>query len=308
MRSISSVAAALPSMLEGLSLAARRCRPQNTRGAGSSSYRSSVEKPRLLLAEQEVVRRVEIVDDLFRRFFVLFEKASTNYRSTRRVRDLSVPRLDLSRSVPAPFKFVVLYFLSICHVPRLYRSLRLSSLLGQYRLSSDRGARSSRSFRSSPERHRRRRVGQPACATAFRELSIARRRESTPSDERDRSPCRSRSQEQLARRLDSRPPSNRRPPSRPSTAVTARFAYTPSHRANLSAMRKRTNNYRYSTYLKKSLKEPNFTMAQIAWLLSYERSEFFTHAFRCWAGRPPSQVRSASHEPSAGAKMQNFGA
>ncbi len=31
--------------------------------------------------------------------------------------------------------------------------------------------------------------------------------------------------------------------------------------------------------------EANFTMAQIAWLLGFERSEFFTHAFRRWAGR-----------------------
>jgi len=56
------------------------------------------------------------------------------------------------------------------------------------------------------------------------------------------------------------------------------------------------------------LKEPNLTMAQIAWLLGYERSESFTHAFRRWAGRTPSQVRSASHTESVGAKMQNFGA
>ena len=43
------------------------------------------------------------------------------------------------------------------------------------------------------------------------------------------------------------------------------------------------------------LKEPNLTMAQIGWLLGYERSESFTHAFRRWVGQPPSQVRSASH-------------
>jgi AraC-like DNA-binding protein len=53
------------------------------------------------------------------------------------------------------------------------------------------------------------------------------------------------------------------------------------------------------------VREPNFTMAQIAWLLGYERSESFTHAFRRWAGRPPSQVRSASQTESVDAKMQN---
>ncbi len=56
------------------------------------------------------------------------------------------------------------------------------------------------------------------------------------------------------------------------------------------------------------IREPNFTVAQIAWLLGYERPESFTHAFRRWAGRSPSQVRSASHTESVGAKMQNFGA
>ena len=56
------------------------------------------------------------------------------------------------------------------------------------------------------------------------------------------------------------------------------------------------------------VREPDFTLAQIAWLLGYERSESFTHAFRRWTGRPPSQVRSASHAESAGAKMQDFGA
>ena len=58
------------------------------------------------------------------------------------------------------------------------------------------------------------------------------------------------------------------------------------------------------------VREPNFTIAQIAWLLGYERSELFTHAFRRWVGRSPSQFRSASQIEieSAGAKMQNFGA
>jgi len=56
------------------------------------------------------------------------------------------------------------------------------------------------------------------------------------------------------------------------------------------------------------VREPNFTMAQIAWLLGYERSESFTHAFRRWAGQPPSQVRSASQTDSVDARVQNSGA
>jgi AraC-like DNA-binding protein len=56
------------------------------------------------------------------------------------------------------------------------------------------------------------------------------------------------------------------------------------------------------------VREADFTMAQIAWLLGYERSESFTHAFRRWTGRSPTQVRSAANAESAGAKMQNFGA
>ncbi len=40
------------------------------------------------------------------------------------------------------------------------------------------------------------------------------------------------------------------------------------------------------------IRDPTFKMAQIAWLLGYERAELFTHAFSRWAGRPPSQARS----------------
>lgn len=39
------------------------------------------------------------------------------------------------------------------------------------------------------------------------------------------------------------------------------------------------------------LKEPNLPLAQIAWLLGYGTAASFTHAFRRWAGRPPSAVR-----------------
>jgi AraC-like DNA-binding protein len=34
------------------------------------------------------------------------------------------------------------------------------------------------------------------------------------------------------------------------------------------------------------------TLAQIAWLLGYERPIAFTHAFKRWTGRSPSVVRN----------------
>jgi AraC-like DNA-binding protein len=39
------------------------------------------------------------------------------------------------------------------------------------------------------------------------------------------------------------------------------------------------------------LKEPGLTLAQIAWLLGYERPIAFTRAFKRWTGRSPSSVR-----------------
>jgi AraC-like DNA-binding protein len=42
------------------------------------------------------------------------------------------------------------------------------------------------------------------------------------------------------------------------------------------------------------LEGSDFTIAQIAWLLGYEQPESFSHAFRRWTGRPPSQIRTAS--------------
>ena len=56
------------------------------------------------------------------------------------------------------------------------------------------------------------------------------------------------------------------------------------------------------------VRETDFTMGQIAWLLGYERSESFTHAFRRWAGRSPTRIRSASVDESAGAETQKSGA
>jgi AraC-like DNA-binding protein len=56
------------------------------------------------------------------------------------------------------------------------------------------------------------------------------------------------------------------------------------------------------------VREANFTMAQIAWLLGYERPESFTHAFRRWSGRSPSDVRAKAEPAGSGAPSQNSGA
>jgi len=41
------------------------------------------------------------------------------------------------------------------------------------------------------------------------------------------------------------------------------------------------------------LEEPNLPIAEIAWLLGYQESSSFNHAFRRWTGRTPKEVRSA---------------
>ena len=40
------------------------------------------------------------------------------------------------------------------------------------------------------------------------------------------------------------------------------------------------------------LKEPGFSLAQIAWLLGYESPTSFNHAFKRWTGRSPSAARN----------------
>jgi AraC-like DNA-binding protein len=39
------------------------------------------------------------------------------------------------------------------------------------------------------------------------------------------------------------------------------------------------------------LKEPGIPLSQIAWLLGYEGSTSFNHAFRRWTGESPSKAR-----------------
>ena len=46
------------------------------------------------------------------------------------------------------------------------------------------------------------------------------------------------------------------------------------------------------------LKEPGFTLAQIAWLLGYERPTSFKYAFKRWTGRTPSVVRDENRTRS----------
>ena len=40
------------------------------------------------------------------------------------------------------------------------------------------------------------------------------------------------------------------------------------------------------------LKEPGLSLSEIAWLLGYERSTSFNHAFKRWMGRSPSVARN----------------
>ena len=46
------------------------------------------------------------------------------------------------------------------------------------------------------------------------------------------------------------------------------------------------------------LKEPGMSLSQIAWLLGYEGSTSFNHAFRRWTGRSPSMARKGTLLPS----------
>ena len=45
------------------------------------------------------------------------------------------------------------------------------------------------------------------------------------------------------------------------------------------------------------LKEPGMSLSQIAWLLGYEGSTSFNHAFRRWTGRSPSMARKEKPLP-----------
>ncbi len=46
------------------------------------------------------------------------------------------------------------------------------------------------------------------------------------------------------------------------------------------------------------LKEPGFSLAQIAWLLGYESPTSFNHAFKRWTGRSPSAARNEKRHPA----------
>ena len=46
------------------------------------------------------------------------------------------------------------------------------------------------------------------------------------------------------------------------------------------------------------IKEPGFSLKQIAWLLGYEGSTSFSHAFARWTGGSPSAVRKEKQLPA----------
>lgn len=48
------------------------------------------------------------------------------------------------------------------------------------------------------------------------------------------------------------------------------------------------------------VKEPGITVSEIAWLLGYEGSTSFNHAFRRWTGRSPSMARNEKQLPPPG--------
>jgi AraC-like DNA-binding protein len=46
------------------------------------------------------------------------------------------------------------------------------------------------------------------------------------------------------------------------------------------------------------LKDPSMSLSQIAWLLGYEGSTSFNHAFKRWTGRSPSVARNEKQLPA----------
>ena len=46
------------------------------------------------------------------------------------------------------------------------------------------------------------------------------------------------------------------------------------------------------------LKDPGMSLSQISWLLGYECSSSFSHAFRRWTGSSPSLVRKGKLLPA----------
>jgi AraC-like DNA-binding protein len=48
------------------------------------------------------------------------------------------------------------------------------------------------------------------------------------------------------------------------------------------------------------LEEPGLSLSQIAWLLGYEESTSFNHAFKRWTGRSPSDARNQKQLPAPG--------
>jgi AraC-like DNA-binding protein len=55
------------------------------------------------------------------------------------------------------------------------------------------------------------------------------------------------------------------------------------------------------------LEDSNYTTAQISWLLGYERSTSFNHAFKRWIGRTPSALRKKEAASRAGIDLTALG-
>ena len=47
------------------------------------------------------------------------------------------------------------------------------------------------------------------------------------------------------------------------------------------------------------LNDPGMSLSQIAWLLGYQGSTSFNHAFRRWTGAPPSVARREKRLPAS---------
>jgi AraC-like DNA-binding protein len=56
------------------------------------------------------------------------------------------------------------------------------------------------------------------------------------------------------------------------------------------------------------IKTPSLSLSQMAWLLGYEGSASFNHAFRRWTGAPPSAARVETLLPAAIASAKSHGA
>jgi AraC-like DNA-binding protein len=55
------------------------------------------------------------------------------------------------------------------------------------------------------------------------------------------------------------------------------------------------------------IRAPSISVSQIAWLLGYEGSTLFSHAFARWTGRSPSAVRKDEKLPAPAERQKEIG-